>query len=242
MRMEHWWFTARLRLRSMLRRNRVERELDEELQFHLERKIEEGIARGLSPREARYAAMRAMDGLEQRKEEMRDMRRIRWLTDFLDDAQYAVRSLRRTPGLTAFVAITLALGIGMTSAIFSMVDALIFRPYPVPHPSGVVTLVGTTHDSSFNYFSYREYLDIRSQTKSYDGVIANANMEAVGFSAEPGATPRVKGGMMVSGNYFAGFERTKIRRPAAMPWWCWGRTSGSTNSGATLPSWAGLFA
>jgi len=202
MRMEHWWFTARLRLRSMLRRNRVERELDEELQFHLERKIEEGIARGLSPREARYAAMRAMDGLEQRKEEMRDMRRIRWLTDFLDDAQYAVRSLRRTPGLTAFVAITLALGIGMTSAIFSMVDALIFRPYPVPHPSGVVTLVGTTHDSSFNYFSYREYLDIRSQTKSYDGVIANANMEAVGFSAEPGATPRVKGGMMVSGNYF----------------------------------------
>lgn len=142
--------------------------------------------------------MRAMDGLEQRKEEMRDMRRIHWLTDLLDDARYAIRSLRRTSGLTAFVVITLALGIGMTSATFSMVDALIFRPYPVPHPSGVVTLVSTTHDSSFDDFSYREYLDIRGKTKSYDGgVIANADMEAVAFSAEPGATPRVRGGMMV---------------------------------------------
>jgi len=200
--MEHWWFTARLRLRSILRGRRVERELDEELQFHLERKIEEGTANGLSPKEARYAAMRAMDGLEQRKEEMRDMRRVHWLTDFIDDVHYSIRSLRRTPGLTAFVVITLALGIGMTSGTFSMVDGLIFRPYPVPHPSGVVTLVSTTHDSSFDDFSYREYLDIRDKTKSYDGVIANADMEAVGFSAEPAATPRVRGGMMVSGNYF----------------------------------------
>jgi len=202
MRMEHWWFTARLRLRSILLARRVERELDEELQFHLEHKIAEGIANGLSPKEARYAAMRAMDGLEQRKEEMRDMRRIHWLTDFFNDARFAVRSLSRTSGLTAFVVITLALGIGMTSATFSMVDALIFRPYPVPHSSDIVTLASTTHDSNLDDFSYREYLDIRGKTKSYDGVIANAGMEAVGFSAEPGATPRVRGGMMVSGNYF----------------------------------------
>lgn len=202
MRMEHWRFTARLRLRSILRRTRVEQELDEELRFHLEHKIEEGIASGLSPDEARYAAIRAMDGLEQRKEEMRDMRRIHWLTDFLDDAHYAIRSLRRTPGLAVFVAITLGLGIGMASATFSMVDGLILRPYPVPHPAGVVTLVSTTHDTGFDGFSYREYLDIRGKSKSYDGVIAGADMEAVGFSAEPGATPRIKGGMMVSGNYF----------------------------------------
>src|ERR1700676_3941584 len=158
MRMEHLWFTARLRLRSILRRTRVEQELDEELQFHLVHKIEDGIAHGLSPKDARYAALRAMDGLEQQKEEMRDMRRIHWLTDFLDDAHYAIRSLRRTPGLTAFVVLTLALGIGMTSAIFSLVDAIIFRPYPVPHSSDVVTLVSTTHDNSFDNFSYREYL------------------------------------------------------------------------------------
>ena len=73
---KHWLYTIPLRLRSLFRRGRVEQELNEELQFHLEQKIEEGIAKGLSPKEARYAAMRAMDGLEQRKEEMRDMRRI----------------------------------------------------------------------------------------------------------------------------------------------------------------------
>jgi len=202
MRPQHWLYTIPLRLRSLFRRRHVERELNEELQFHLEHKIEEGIANGVSPKEARYAAMRAMDGLEQRKEEMRDMLRIHWFTDFLDDARFAIRSLRRTPGLTAFVVITLALGIGMTSGTFSLLDALMFRPYPVPHPNGVVTLTSTTHDSNFDDFSYREYLDIRDKTKSYDGVIANAQMEAVGFSAEPGATPRVRGGMMVSGNYF----------------------------------------
>jgi macrolide transport system ATP-binding/permease protein len=199
---QHWLYTIPLRLRSLFRRRHVELELDEELQFHLEHKIEEGIASGLSPKEAGYAAMRAMDGLEQQKEQIRDARRVHWLTDFLDDARFALRTLRRTPSLTAFVVITLALGIGMTSGTFSMLDALIFRPYPVPHPSGVVTLVGTTHDSNFDDFSYREYLDIRDKTQSYDGVIATAAMEAVGFSADPTATPRIKGGMMVSGNYF----------------------------------------
>ena len=146
--------------------------------------------------------MRAMDGLEQQKEEMRDMRHIHWLTDFLDDLQYAIRSLRRSSGLTAFVAITLALGIGLTAMTFSAVDALILRPYPVPHPGGVVSLVSTSHDNSFDSFSYREYLDIRGHTKSYDGVIANASLGTVGFSADPGTTPRARAGMMVSGNYF----------------------------------------
>ena len=202
MRPEHWLYTIPLRLRSLFRRSNVEQELSEELQFHLEHKIEEGIARGLSPKEARYAALRAMGGLEQRKEEIRDMRHVRWLTDFFDDARFAIRSLRRTPGLTVFVAITLALGIGMTSATFSMVDGLIFRPYPVPHPGNVVSLVSTTHDDPYDSFSYREYLDIRDKTNSYAGVVASAAMEAVGFSAEPGTTPRIKGGTMVSGNYF----------------------------------------
>ncbi|MEP6915710.1 MAG: ABC transporter permease [Acidobacteriota bacterium] len=203
MRMEHWWFTVPLRLRSILRGRRVERELDEELQFHLEHKIEEGIARGLAPRDARHAALRAMNGLDQRKEEMRDMRKIHWLTDLVDDVHYAIRSLRRTPGLTALVVSTLALGIGMTSTPFSMVDALIFRPYPIPRPSALVTLVSTSRDNSFDDFSYREYLDIRAKSTSYDGVIANrSSAGAVGFSTGPGDTPRVKAGLMVSGNYF----------------------------------------
>src|SRR5688572_23776912 len=137
MRIRRFWYTVPLRLRSILRGRQVDRELDEELQFHLDHKIQEGIAAGLSPDGARDAALRAMDGLEQKKEEVRDMRRVRWLTDFVDDVRYAIRSLRRTPGLTAFVVVTIALGIGMTATPFSMLDALIFRPYPVPDPRGV---------------------------------------------------------------------------------------------------------
>ena len=202
MRMEHWWFTVPLRLRSLLRGRRVEEEMDEELRFHLENKIEEGIARGLSPDEARDAALRAMGGLEQRREEIRDTRRVRWLTDFVADVRYAVGSLRRVPGLTAFVVLTLAVGIGMSAATFSGLDALVFRPYPVPRSSDVVSLVSTTHDNHFDRFSYREYLDIRDGTMSYDGVVASTALSLVGFSVEPGTTARARAGMMVSGNYF----------------------------------------
>src|SRR5262249_37387796 len=94
------------------------------------------------------------------------------------------------------------LGIGMTVTPFSMLDALILRPYPVPRPGEVVTLVGTSRDGHFEHFSYREYREICVSTKSYDGVIASGDVMAVGFSAEPAATPRGKGGMLVSGNYF----------------------------------------
>ena len=202
MRIEHWLFKVPLRLKSIFRRPQAELELDEELQFHLEHKIEEGIESGLSPEEARRAALRAMDGLEQRKEEIRDMRRVHWLTDFVDDLRFATRSLSRTPGLTALIVVTLALGIGMTATPFSMLDALVFRPLPVPDPDGVVTLVSTSHENAFDFFSYREYLDIRDHTTSYDGVIASGPIQGVGFSAEPGATTRVKGGQLVSGNFF----------------------------------------
>src|SRR3954467_10226990 len=202
MRIERWFYTVPLRLRSIFRAGQVERELDEELRFHLESRIEEGVAKGLSVQEARVAALRAMDGLDQRKEQMRDARRIHWLTDFVDDTRYATRSLLRTSGLTAFVAVTLALGIGMSTASFSMVDGLILRPYPVRHPDNIVTLVSTTRDNGFDDFSYREFLDIRSGANSYDGLIANTAVQGVGFTADPAATPRVKAGMLVSGNFF----------------------------------------
>lgn len=202
MRMERWWLTTRLRLRSLLRSRRVEDEMDEELRFHLENKIEEGLAQGLSPEEARYSALRAMDGLERHKEEMRDARGVRWLTDFVADVRYAIRSLRQAPGLTSFVVLTIALGIGMSAAGFSGIDALVFKPYPVPRPDDVVSLVSTTQDNRFGPFSYREYLDIREHTKSYDGVIASTVLSLVGFSADPSATPIARAGMMVSGNYF----------------------------------------
>ncbi len=176
--------------------------MKEEIEGHIALQTDENVRAGLSAVEARRQALLKFGGVEAIKQDYRAERGLLFVENLLQDMRFAIRSLRRTPGLTAFVAITLGLGIGMASGTFSMVDALIFRPYPVPHPGSVVTLVSTTHDSSFDDFSYREYLDIRDKTKSYDGVVANADMEAVGFSAEPGATPRIKGGMMVSGNYF----------------------------------------
>jgi len=190
------------RLTSFMARRAQDERLREEIEEHIALQTAENIRAGLSPVEARRQAMLKFGGVEAIKQDYRARRGLPFVENVVQDVRFALRSLRRTPGLTTFVIITLALGIGMTSATFSMVDALIFRPYPVPHPSAIVTLVSTTHDSPFDDFSYREYLDIRDKTNSYDGVIANADMEAVGFSSEPGATPRIKGGMMVSGNYF----------------------------------------
>ena len=152
MKMEHWWFTAPLRLKSIFRRGRVEQELDEELQFHLEHKIEEGVAEGLSPEEARMRALRAMGGLDQRKEEIRDTRRIHWLTDFSTTCATRSGACAARPGLSAFVVVTIALGIGMTATPFQMLDALIFRPYPIPRPGDVVTLVSTSRDNAYRLF------------------------------------------------------------------------------------------
>ncbi len=190
------------RLASFTTRRAQDERLREEINEHIALQTAENLRAGLSPVEARRQALLKFGGVEAIKQDYRAKRGLPLVENVVQDARFALRSLRRTPGLTAFVVITLALGIGMTSATFSMVDALIFRPYPVPHPNSIVTLVSTTHDSPFDDFSYREYLDIRAKTKSYDGVVANADMEAVGFSAEPGTTPRIKGGMMVSGNYF----------------------------------------
>jgi predicted permease len=189
-------------LANLVTRRAQDERLKEEIAEHIALQTEENLRAGLSPVEARRQALLKFGGVEAMKQDYRAERGLLFVENLLQDLRFAIRSLRRTPGLTAFVVITLALGIGMTAATFSMVDALIFRPYPVPHPSRVLTLASTTHDSVFDNFSYREYLDIRDKTKSFDGVVANADMEAVGFSAEPGTTPRIKGGMMVSGNYF----------------------------------------
>ncbi len=202
MRLERWWTTLRLRLRTLLRRGQMQHELDDEMQFHLDHLIDDGLARGLSPTEARAAALRTMGGLTQRKEEARDMWGLTWLTDLADDLRFALRSLSRARALTVFVVLALALGIGMTAASFSMLDALVFRPYPVPDPGKVVTLVSTSRDHAFEQFSYREFLDLQQSARSYDGLVASGTVFGVGYSPDSRTSPSVKGGMLVSGDYF----------------------------------------
>ncbi len=141
MRIRHWFYTLPLRLRSLFRRARVEQELDEELRYHLKRQIEEHIARGMTPEEARYAALRAMGGVERRKEECRDMRHVRWIENLAQDLRYALRTLFRNPVFSVVVLLTLAIGIGSTTAIFSVVHALLLKPLPYPDSDRLVRMV-----------------------------------------------------------------------------------------------------
>jgi hypothetical protein len=107
-----WATQLRLRLRSLLRPHQVEQELDEELRYHLEHVADDHVARGLSPEEARYAALREMGPIEPRKDECRDARGLALIDSIRQDCAYAVRALRKSPGFSTVAILSLAIGIG----------------------------------------------------------------------------------------------------------------------------------
>ena len=174
MRLEHWFYTIPLRFRSLFRRSQVEQELEEELQIHVAQRIQHEVASGRTPDEARYIAMRAMEGLEQRKEECRDARRIHWLEDSVHDTRHAVRTLAKTPGFTLVSAFVLALGIGANTAVFTIVNSLLLRPLPFSEPKRLFLISCLPANNPFitpgPTMSDRDYLDFRRQEHSFESI------------------------------------------------------------------------
>ncbi len=141
-----------LRFRSFFRSNRVEHELDDELRFHVEEHVRELVGRGMPPAEARTTALRAFGGVERIKESVRDTWHVRLVRDLAQDLRYAARTLRHAPTFTIVAALTIALGVGATTAIFSVVDGVLLKPLNYSDSQRIVQLlthwVKTGHNGS----------------------------------------------------------------------------------------------
>jgi putative ABC transport system permease protein len=180
-----WLLRMTLRVRTLFRRDLVERELEDEFQFHIEQRTALEVARGLSPEEARSVALRAMDGLERRKEECRDARRVNYIDDLLRDLRYAGRNLRRSPGFAALAVLIMALGIGANTAVFSVVNAVLLKPLAYRNPDRIVTLstrvrgIADTGDGSLDeQISIPNFQDWRSQSSSFETMAYYGSREA----------------------------------------------------------------
>src|SRR5256885_10194534 len=132
-----WLSRIGYRFRALVRKEQLDKELSEELRFHLDRQADANIAAGLTPVEARRAALRELGGLEQIKEECRDMRRTQWLETLLQDIRFAIRTFRRQPGFTLCVLAILASGIGSITTIFSVVNGVLLTALPYRAPESL---------------------------------------------------------------------------------------------------------
>src|SRR5438034_6367732 len=144
-----WWS----RLLALFRKQELEHELDEEMRSHMAMLIEENRRKGMTSDEARYAALRSFGGVEQVKEIYRQQRGIPMIETLVQDTRYGLRQLRRSPGFTIVAVLTLALGIGANTAIFSLIDAVMLRTLPVEKPKELMQVQYGERDWSGSGFS-----------------------------------------------------------------------------------------
>jgi predicted permease len=199
-------YTVPLRVRSVFRRQRVEEELDEELANHLELRAREYTDKGMGADEARTAALRDLHGMESRKEECREMRKVNWIHDLIQDVSFGARMLRKSPGFSAVAVLSIALGIGANTTIFTVVNAVLLNPLPVRDVSRLVemdtvdtkTKVGFAHAAKLG-MSIPNCQDYQRQNEVFSGLTC---VVGAGFTWSGGAEPKNVAGQLVSANYF----------------------------------------
>ena len=162
------WNIARLRLRSLLRRNRVEAELDKELRYHLERQVEENLTAGMAAGDAKLAALRMFGGVSQVQEECREMRRTEYLDNLWQDLRYAVRMLGKSPAFTIVVVLTLGLSIGANSAIFSVIDGVLLKPLPYPNADRIARVFYRSKVYAKFPMNPWDFADFRARNHSFE--------------------------------------------------------------------------
>ncbi|HKT11092.1 MAG TPA: ABC transporter permease [Terriglobia bacterium] len=188
-------------LGALFHKKQAEQEMDDELRFHLEKQVEQNIARGMTPEEARYTALRQFGNVGAVKEDCRDAWGIRIVNELLQDLRYGLRQLRRNPGFTAVAVLTLALGIGANTAIFSVVDSVLLAPLPYPRSNRLVVIWETLPRSGGTAtISYPNFLDWQRGARLFE------RMAGYGWSdyelTSPGPPAHVWG-MEVSSGFFS---------------------------------------
>src|SRR5581483_6854139 len=190
---------------NWFRRKRLDRDLDRELQYHLDRRITDLKNSGLPAQEARKRAMQELGGIVQTQEEVRDIWLRWWLTDFLHDFRFSLRSFLRTPSFTITAVLSLTLGIGATTAIYSLVDQIVLHALPVREPERLVLFdwdgdwVGNGF-GSWNLMPYPVCRDLDQQKQFFEGVFCRA-LTTINLST--GGDSRAATAEIVSGNYFS---------------------------------------
>ena len=189
-----------LRILTLFRTDRAEADLAREIDAHLAL-LEDRFARdGMTPSDARAAALRAFGGVDQAKERQRDARAFRWIDDARRDVGYAVRSLGRSPAFTVAAVLTLSVGIGATTAIYSVVDTVLLQPLPFPDADRLVRIREPERPRTMQSTTYQEYLEWRSRSTTMSGLAAAALNPQV-LIQTPGGAIRLSAGV-ISTNYF----------------------------------------